>query len=182
MYKYVKIFAIFPVLFLANVNIANALQGDVDVNPYTAVVVDRAATAHLGPKARYLIVEVFKKGQNVRVIAKNGAWLKVRLVKHKRLTRGYIQSSELKRKGGGVAQAGDASSARHDRNITDYIAKVTARALNVRSGPGSNYRKVGRSLPRNTAVRVTHSSRGSWVRIAYGSGKRAYVSGNFLRR
>jgi phage protein D len=56
--------------------------------------------------------------------------------------------------------------------------KVTAKSgLNVRSGSGTNYSKLG-SLTYGTQVKVSSISNG-WATITY-SGKKAYVSANYL--
>ena len=56
--------------------------------------------------------------------------------------------------------------------------KVTAKSgLNVRSGPGTNYSKLG-ALPYGAVVQSSGIS-GGWASIDYG-GKGAYVSANYL--
>jgi uncharacterized protein YgiM (DUF1202 family) len=64
-------------------------------------------------------------------------------------------------------------------DVADYSAKVTANALNVRSGPGSRYAIIGRKI-KNQTVRVTHHN-GSWRKIYWKDGSSAYVYGAYLR-
>ena len=54
---------------------------------------------------------------------------------------------------------------------------VTASALNVRSGPGTNYASLG-LLQRGTSVTVESVS-GGWAQISY-NGKTAYVSAEYV--
>lgn len=63
---------------------------------------------------------------------------------------------------------------------TQYSASgvVTANALNVRSGPGTGYTKLG-VLYKNATVQIIANS-GSWYKIAYGSGY-GYVSGSYVK-
>ena len=57
--------------------------------------------------------------------------------------------------------------------------KVTCSSLNVRSGPGTKYRRVG-SLKKNTKVIPSSISKG-WAKITYKS-KVAYVSTSYLKK
>ena len=60
------------------------------------------------------------------------------------------------------------------------IAKlVNATSLNVRSGAGSNYKKIG-SLTKGTKVSVISESKG-WSKIKY-NGKNGYVSSKYLKK
>lgn len=57
--------------------------------------------------------------------------------------------------------------------------KVTASSLNVRSGPGTNYKRIG-SLKKNTKVHPSSISKG-WAKINYNS-KTGYVSTSYLKK
>ncbi|HBP20085.1 MAG TPA: hypothetical protein DEA08_20135, partial [Planctomycetes bacterium] len=56
---------------------------------------------------------------------------------------------------------------------------ITARALSIRSGPGTNYRSLG-TVPRGTKVEVLRSS-GSWLRVRLPSGGIAWLHKNFTQ-
>ncbi|OCA92936.1 SH3 domain-containing protein [Pseudobacillus wudalianchiensis] len=73
-------------------------------------------------------------------------------------------------------------------SVTTSQAAVTAKtgwvsidsgALTVRSGPGTNYQKVG-SLKNNTAVTVYSQLKNGWSQINYNN-KKAYVSSQYVR-
>lgn len=65
------------------------------------------------------------------------------------------------------------------KNVPDYLATVTAvSGLNVRSGPGANYRRISK-LRYGSTVKVTHHY-GSWSKIYLGPSKSAYVSNRYL--
>ena len=55
---------------------------------------------------------------------------------------------------------------------------VNASRLNVRSGPGTNYKRIGQ-LNRNTKVSLLSHNNG-WYRIQYGAMK-GYVSDSYIR-
>lgn len=55
---------------------------------------------------------------------------------------------------------------------------VTADVLNVRSGPGTNYAKVGR-LVQGNKLNVIQRMNNGWYKISF-NGKTAYVSGDYV--
>jgi uncharacterized protein YvpB len=55
---------------------------------------------------------------------------------------------------------------------------VTADVLNVRSGPGTNYARIGR-LVQGTKINVIQKTSAGWYRISY-NGKTGYVSGQYV--
>jgi uncharacterized protein YvpB len=55
---------------------------------------------------------------------------------------------------------------------------VTADVLNVRSGPGTNYAKVGR-LVQDTKLNVIQRMNNGWFKISF-NGKTGYVSGDYV--
>lgn len=58
-------------------------------------------------------------------------------------------------------------------------AKVIAEALNMRTGPGINYSKLG-TIQKDSTVTILEKSKG-WVKIKASSGKIAWVSGQYLK-
>lgn len=66
---------------------------------------------------------------------------------------------------------------RYTANSSASVRRVTASSLNVRSGPSTRYRSLGR-LGRNAPVAVVRSS-GSWRQI-YFNGSTAWVHGAYL--
>ncbi len=67
-------------------------------------------------------------------------------------------------------------------NVSDYDATVinAPNGLNVRSGPGTNYKIIG-SVYNGNIVRVTHTD-GAWRRINWSGGKTAWVHGAYLAK
>ncbi|MGA9226994.1 MAG: SH3 domain-containing protein [Mesobacillus sp.] len=58
------------------------------------------------------------------------------------------------------------------------VFKVTATNLNVRTGPGTQYQKIG-SVVQGTVLNVIHKESNGWMRISF-NGKTAYVSGQYV--
>jgi uncharacterized protein YgiM (DUF1202 family) len=56
---------------------------------------------------------------------------------------------------------------------------IDSGTLNIRSGPGNNYKVIG-SLKNNTSVTVYSQSKSGWSEIGYNK-KKAYVSSKYLR-
>ncbi|WP_409296006.1 SH3 domain-containing protein [Peribacillus sp. SCS-26] len=56
---------------------------------------------------------------------------------------------------------------------------VNASSLNVRSGPGTKYAKIG-SLPRGASISVVTKLSSGWYKISY-KGKTGYVSGQYVK-
>ncbi|CEG28358.1 SH3 domain-containing protein [Bacillus sp. B-jedd] len=58
------------------------------------------------------------------------------------------------------------------------VYTVTASNLNVRTGPGTNFARIG-GLPRGSSVQVIQIQSNGWYKISY-KGKTAYVSGQYV--
>ncbi|WP_053360746.1 SH3 domain-containing protein [Bacillus sp. FJAT-27251] len=56
---------------------------------------------------------------------------------------------------------------------------VTATTLNVRSGPGTNFSRIGQ-VKQGTTLQVSQRMSNGWCKISY-NGKTGYVSGDYLR-
>lgn len=120
-------------------------------------VMETSENLHLraGASTSYRSLMVIPKGSEVQVYSKANGWAKVSY----RGTMGHSSLSFLKsvdsRKGG----------------------KVIASALNVRSGPGTQYRIQG-TLKLNDAVEILETVNG-WHKIRYGTST-SYVSGDWI--
>ena len=57
-------------------------------------------------------------------------------------------------------------------------AVVTGNDVNMREGPGTNFRILG-SLPEGEVVTVTDRSNGNWYAVEY-NGVTGFMSGNYL--
>jgi len=68
----------------------------------------------------------------------------------------------------------------YSSTTTAHLGTITASALNVRSGPGSNYGAVGQVRNGQRFV-LTGSTSGSWLEIYHGGNKR-WVYGSYVRQ
>lgn len=104
------------------------------------------------------MVKTLAKGSYVTLLSKSGSWWQVEYAADQ---YGYCHADYI-------------------RAISSNTAKVKTQwgNLNVRSGAGTGYSKVG-SLPSGTTVVVLSTSNG-WSRILYHGAKIGYVSSQFL--
>lgn len=71
------------------------------------------------------------------------------------------------------------ASASDDDSIAYGAATVTASALNIRTGPGTNYSKAG-LIYRNTRIVILETTNSDWYKINY-EGTEGYVSTDYLK-
>ena len=114
-----------------------------------------------GPSTSYRIIDSLYKGQKVEYISTSGEWLKVKY----NGTTGYVH-------GDYVTKSGSVSS----QGSTKYVNATVG--LNVRSGPGTSYSKLGK-LSYKEKVTVLSTS-GEWSKINY-NGKTGYVHSSYLQ-
>ena len=104
------------------------------------------------------IVATLPKGSYITLISKSGNWWYVEYAKG---SFGYCHSSYIT----GV-----------DSSATTVATQ--SGPLNVRSGAGTNYSKIG-SLAKGETV-ITLSQKGDWYRVLYNGTKTGYVLGKYL--
>ena len=115
-----------------------------------------------GPSTSYSIINVLMNGQKVEYISTSGSWLKV---KYNGVT-GYVHGDYV-------------SKGTTDNSTTGTTKYVSASVgLNVRSGAGTSYSKLGK-LEYKEKVTVLSTSNG-WSKINY-NGKTGYVDSSYLK-
>lgn len=134
-----------------------------------------------GPGTQYSKVGSLKKGTSVTVTGSSGTWYQITsgsvsgYVSGKYITLSVtasVQTPELETETGSEpAPDQDSEAAQPQRGL------VTTSSLNVRSGPGTQYSKVG-SLKKSTVITVTGTSDG-WYQITSGS-LSGYVSSKYV--
>ena len=180
-----KTYLLLTVVFLA-VLVQPVSAGSKNVRDYKAVV---TATSGLnirsGPGIDYPKISKLRYGSTVTVTHEYGSWSKIELgptksafVFNKYLRRNNSTGTTPVSINRPLSTTSQANS--NDLNVPNYHAIVTASALNVRSGPGTNYRIIGKRY-RNSTVTVTHHN-GIWLKLAWSQGSSAYVHGDYLRR
>ena len=115
-----------------------------------------------GPSTSYSIINVLMNGQKVEYISTSGSWLKV---KYNGVT-GYVHGDYV-------------TKGTTDNSTTGTTKYVSASVgLNVRSGAGTSYSKLGK-LEYKEKVTVLSTSNG-WSKINY-KGKTGYVDSSYLK-
>ena len=152
--------------------IASAMMASVALPSMNASHVDaatdmRTVTAsslnfRTGPSTSYSIINVLMNGQKVEYISTSGSWLKV---KYNGVT-GYVHGDYV-------------TKGTTDNSTTGTTKYVSASVgLNVRSGAGTSYSKLGK-LEYKEKVTVLSTSNG-WSKINY-NGKTGYVDSSYLK-
>ena len=115
-----------------------------------------------GPSTSHSIINVLMNGQKVEYISTSGSWLKV---KYNGVT-GYVHGDYV-------------TKGTTDNSTTGTTKYVSASVgLNVRSGAGTSYSKLGK-LEYKEKVTVLSTSNG-WSKINY-NGKTGYVDSSYLQ-
>lgn len=107
---------------------------------------------------RAAVVSSLGNGSYVMLISKSGAWW---YVEYGKGLYGYCHRDFIKEVSGNTA-----------------TVKTQTGSLNIRSGPGTSYARIG-SLPKGETVIVLSTS-GGWSRILYYGTKTGYVSAGYL--
>lgn len=132
----------------------------------TRMAADRGLNVRSGPGTKYAIVGELDKGNVVTYLGKSGSWAKIRYAAG---STGYVYAAYLDPyTGSGSYETGTSFEGTH---------AATAN-VNVRSGPGTNYTRLG-SIKKGELVTATGTS-GSWTKIQWFDGV-AYVSSAYLK-
>ena len=115
-----------------------------------------------GPSTSYSIINVLMNGQKVEYISTSGSWLKV---KYNGVT-GYVHGDYVTK----------GTTDNSTSGTTKYVSASVG--LNVRSGAGTSYSKLGK-LEYKEKVTVLSTSNG-WSKINY-NGKTGYVDSSYLK-
>lgn len=124
-----------------------------------------------GPATSYSSLGKFPNGASVSVLGQSGAWYQVSYNGR----TGYVHGDYLRITTGGGGSTAPTQAPPAAEGIG--VGIVRASSLNVRSGPGTGYSRVG-SLPNGASVTVLSQS-GGWYQIRYNS-LTGYVSGDYL--
>ena len=189
--NYFRQISVIILALLLTIITQQAQSADSYVTPYSAYVTSSGLNIRSGPGMGFSQIGILRHSERVRIIAHSGSWRKIQRGSSAAYVSGnYLTltpgSSRPSPHFGGPTTVieqpvdnGPVVNTSNDLNVSDYHANVSASALNVRKGPGTQY-GIHRSIPYNYTVKVTHHQ-GLWLRIEWSSGL-AYVHGNYLRR
>ncbi len=146
--------------------VSQAPKEDAPQTTQTGTVNAGPLNVRTGPGTNYASVGLVQKGTKLTITGKSGDWYKVLYNGQER----YVSAQYLT-----VTQSG---TSRGDQGSDQLTGIVTASVLNVRSGPGTDYSRVGQ-LQRNKTVTITGVS-GKWYKIKYGS-TTGYVHSDYIK-
>ena len=142
-----------------DITIANA--GNIDK---TGVVNTSALNVRKGPSTKNGIVTKIYKGDKVTITDSSNGWYKVKLSNGK---TGWVSDDYIK-----VSSSSSSST-------SSKTGTVTATSLNVRSGAGTKYSKVG-SLSKGSKVTITET-KNNWHKIKMSNGKTGWASADYIK-
>lgn len=118
----------------------------------------------------YSVIGSLSKGSKVEIVEYKDGWYKIKYGSR----YGFISSAYIKNSDGSddITNSGEKPSISNSKN-----GVVTATSLNIRSGYGSSYSKIG-SLTKGSKVEILESKNG-WHKIKYGN-RFGYVSGEYI--
>lgn len=139
-----------------------------------ATVVDGPLNVRSGPGTNYSRVSQLPKGTTVTIVAKTtnssgNVWYKYQ---YKSGKYGYIYSQYV-----------SVTAANGETALTNKKATVTDGPLNVRSGPGTNYSKLGKLAKGKsvTLVSQVNTSAGTvWYKYKYDSSRYGYIYSQYV--
>lgn len=111
------------------------------------------------------ILMTIPKGKQITYIASKGSWYQISYGGR----NGYVSSAYVRKEAGTVQTPAVSATGGN-------LVKTTS-ALNIRTGPGVGYTRIG-SIPNQTTA-VFHSQKDGWYQVTYG-GKTGYASGKYL--
>jgi uncharacterized protein YgiM (DUF1202 family) len=145
-------------VLLAGVLILPAKAADMDSKAGTVTVSSGRLNVRSNASSAAAIVATLNKGEYVTLLAKSSDWWKVEYEEGK---YGYCHAGYIQQLNGTPATVNTASG-----------------RLNIRSGPGTGYAKIG-SIGKGETV-IVLSQAGGWSRILYGGTQTGYVSSDYL--
>ena len=122
-----------------------------------------------GPSTSNKIITTIKKNTKVEVVSYDGKWAKIKYNNQV----GYSSKDYLSE----VSSSGSSSSG--STSTTKKTGTVTTDVLNVRSGAGTSYSKIG-TLKKGATVTILQTSNG-WHKIELSGGKIGWVSADYIK-
>ena len=134
----------------------------------TYVIATDDTTVRKGPGTSYSSLGTLEEGEAARKLGTSGVWTKIDFDGDD----GYVKTADVDTYSGDDLIIIDNSSS--SSGTTLYVTAL----VNVRSGPGTNYSKLGELKKGDTVSKVGVT--GGWTIINWGSTGTAYVSSSYL--
>ena len=164
----------------------DAITEEVEFEPYKAVI-NYTANLRSGPGTDYEKVGLIVEGTEVTVLEELGEWCKISYEEAEvYIMSQYLDKAENEETESVTEEVEENAESETEvkeeapaYTVTDMEKTMYAqRSVNVRSGPATNYEKLG-ALNTNDEVKVTGQADNGWYRIEY-KGNEGFVSNNYL--
>lgn len=127
-----------------------------------------------GPSTSFTSLGKLNKGTKVDVYSEENGWYKIKYGNG----YGYVSKSYVNKVTTGTPTTPSTPPTNNTVTVLNTGVVINTDSLNVRSGYGTSYSKLG-SLSRNAKVEIVESKDG-WYKIKYGKGY-GYVSGAYIK-
>ncbi len=134
----------------------------------TYVIATDDTTVRKGPSTSYSSLGTLEEGEAARKLGTAGVWTKIDFDGED----GYVKTADVD------TYSGDDLIIIDNSSSSSSTAMYVTALVNVRSGPGTNYSKVGELKKGDTVSKVGVT--GGWTIINWGSKGTAYVSSSYL--
>ncbi|MGL5695300.1 MAG: SH3 domain-containing protein, partial [Peptostreptococcaceae bacterium] len=146
----------------------------------TGTVTTDTLNVRSGAGTNYNKIGTVKKGAKVTILSTSKGWHKIEMSGGK---TGWVSADYIKITSTGSSNSGSSnnngSNSGSDSSTSKKTGTVTADALNVRSGAGTSYSKVG-SLKKGAKVAILSTSKG-WYKIEMSGSKTGWVSADYIK-
>ena len=130
-----------------------------------------------GAGTSYSKIGTLKKGATVTILQTSNGWHKIELSGSK---TGWVSADYIKITTSSSSAGPSGGSSSSGSTVTKKTGKVTTDVLNVRSGAGTSYSKIG-TLKKGATVTILQTSNG-WHKIELSGSKTGWVSADYIDR
>ena len=156
------------------ISISNESSSSVNINKQGRVNVKTSLNIRKSPTTSSSIIGSLKNGTIINIISKhNNDWYYI----NNNGKKGYVHKEYVSILDNGSSSNQNNSSA-SNANV-GKIATVTASALNIRAGAGTNYSVINKVYSGNT-VKVVEANSNGWYRVQLSSGSTGWCNGKYL--
>lgn len=123
------------------------------------IVTGSSLNVRSGAGTNYSTIGSLNRNDKVDIVSKSGVWYKIKFGRG----YGYVHSDYIN-----IVNNSTNKPSTDNTQTLNKKGIITASSLNIRSGAGTNYSRIG-SLNRNSKVDIVGSS-GEWYKIKFGNG------------
>ena len=152
-------------------------SGSTSTTKKTGTVTTDVLNIRSGAGTSYSKIGTLKKGATVKILQTSKGWHKIELSGSK---TGWVSADYIKittSSNSGSTSGGSSSSG--STSTTKKTGTVTTDVLNIRSGAGTSYSKIG-TLKKGATVKILQTSKG-WHKIELSGSKTGWVSADYIK-